>query len=233
MLIKRNKKKERKILDLVKKYLENQPRSKDGWHVSDLIFPRKAYFRRIDPKPVTDEEALYFTGGRAHHEIIEAVIGKKDNKRADSGENKWKGIYYSPDLPGPDEIKTSRAKFEPEPDQYAEQYRHYLAQLKMYMGAMKKKLGGLIVFYLSLERENERGTCPAIRCYDVKCKIKELKKVRRGMLWMRDLLTKAVKTKKFKEIPLCPVWLCRGCVYLKKCRPWETDPKRKDLKKVK
>ena len=67
MIIKRSKEMERKVLDKIKAHLERAPRSLDKWHVSDLLYPRKSYFQRIDPKPMTDLQAMYFLAGRAHH----------------------------------------------------------------------------------------------------------------------------------------------------------------------
>ena len=77
MKIQRSKKMERKVLDKIKEHLSRAPRSLDKWHVSDLLYPRKSYFGRVDPQPMTDMQAMYFTAGRAHHEIIEAMLGPK------------------------------------------------------------------------------------------------------------------------------------------------------------
>lgn len=78
MKIARDKTIERKILDKIKEHLSRAPRSQDKWHVSDLLYPRKAYWQRVDPQPMTDLQALYFLAGRAHHGILEACLGPKE-----------------------------------------------------------------------------------------------------------------------------------------------------------
>ena len=77
----RNQANEKWIVERVKTYLNKQPRG-DGVHVSDLVHPRKAYWKKIDPRPMTDDEAGYFVAGRGHHEVIEAIIEGKDGMPA-------------------------------------------------------------------------------------------------------------------------------------------------------
>src|SRR5215510_8151345 len=80
-------------------HLEARPRSDKGWHVSDLLYARKTFWRRVDPKPMTTEEALYFVAGHGHHNILEACLGKReDNGRSDSGEYEKHGLLFSPDM---------------------------------------------------------------------------------------------------------------------------------------
>src|SRR5678815_87081 len=98
MKIVRSKKFERMILDKIKAHLSRAPRSQDKWHVSDLLYPRKAVLGKLKPQPMTDLQALYFTAGRAHHGILEAALGKWDEARqgrarADAGEFEKHGIY--------------------------------------------------------------------------------------------------------------------------------------------
>jgi hypothetical protein len=224
MKIVRNEKRERKRLELIKKHLEKNERA-EGVHVSDIVFPRKSYWRGIDPKPMTDDEALFFTAGRAHHEMLEAFFDSKTNKkRADAGEHVWKGIYYSPDIkyPHPDEIKTSRSQYPPgEHANLAKEFKHYLSQLTKYMGAMNDNQGALTVFYISAKNQDTGiGTKPQLRCYDVFLTDAELKKVRKNMLLKKTALIAAKKNKNVALLPLCPAWLCRGCVWLEKCKPW-------------
>jgi hypothetical protein len=229
MKITRSKKMERKILDKIKAHLNRAPRSQDKWHVSDLLYPLKAYWQRVDPQPMTDLQALYFTAGRAHHGILEAALGKwdkaKQQERADAGEFLKHNIYFSPDLrqPWPWEIKTSRSEYEPK--DLAKGFEGYLKQLKSYQAFMEDDRGGLLVFFLGL-KEGWRKR-PALRFYKVLMNKKEREEKVAEMKALGAALTKAVKTKKHKPLPLCPAWMCNDCPWFKKCKPWLVDPKRK------
>lgn len=229
MEIRRSKKMERKILDKIKEHLSRAPRSQDKWHVSDLLYPRKSVMQRLDPQPMTDLQALYFTAGRAHHGILEAALGKWDKKaheqaRADAGEFMKHDIYYSPDLrqPWPWEIKTSRMEYEPR--DYEKGYDGYLKQLSQYQACMEDDRGGLLVLFLGLR--NGRRKLPALRFYKVLMSAQERAK---KLLWMKKTaaaMTAAQKKKDVSELDLCPKFMCGDCPWFKKCKPWKKDPKR-------
>ena len=233
MIIKRSPKMERLALDKIKEHLCRAPRSLDRWHVSDLLYPRKSYFGRVDPQPMSDLQAMYFLAGRAHHGILEACLGKwnkakQDAARADSGEFEKHGIYYSPDLrmPYPWEIKTSRSQYEPKAD-YEKKFEGYLNQLTMYQAMDDTDKGGLLVFYLCLKQAGQWGLKPALRFYKVIFTKEERAKKLKWMKGMAAKLTAAVKTKQHKALPLCPVFMCGDCPWFKKCRPDKIDPTRK------
>jgi hypothetical protein len=221
---------ERKILDKIKEGLTRAPRSQDKWHVSDLLYPRKAVLQRLWPKAMTDLQALYFTAGRAHHGILEYCLGpRKKHTRADAGEYTKHDIYFSPDLrmPYPWEIKTSRSEYEPR--DLEKGYEGYLKQLAQYQACMEEDRGGLLVFFLGL-REPGKWKRPAIRFYQVLMNAKERATKIAWMKKMSALMSASQKTKKVTELPLCPDWMCRDCPWFKdNCKPWLTDPKRKDL----
>lgn len=231
MKIIRSQKHERKVLDAVKEYLLKMPRSADKLHVSDLLYPRKTYWKKIDPKPMTDHEAGYFVAGRAHHGVIEAMFGPKaDSKQADAGEFEKHGIYFSPDirLPYPIEIKTSRANFAPN-DNYEKHFDGYLKQLGSYQALMDSEKGGLLVFYLSLMDGKKRR--PAFRFYKVLMDKQERTKKIKYLKALVVQLTRAITTKKWQGLELCPEWLCRDCQWFKQCKPWVKDRGRKKLQK--
>lgn len=230
----RNEKKEKKYLADIKKWLQKRPRSQKGWHVSDLLYPRKTFWRRTKPLPLTDEEALYFVAGHGHHHILEAILGPKikQDGRTDAGEFEKHGILFSPDLrsPHPIEIKTSRAKYigadREDPERV---YEGYLKQLGSYQGLMKSKAGELLVLFLNAVKDGTEKwkTKPQLRLYDVEVEPAEQKKITGWLLKRATDLTAAVKKKKVGELPLCPAWLCRDCAYFKECTPWLLDAARK------
>jgi len=234
--ITRSKKMERKILDKIKEYLSHAPRSLDKWHVSDLLYPRKSVFQRLDPQPMTDLSALYFTAGRAHHGILEACLGPKkweNGKRVDAGEYEKDGIYFSPDLrmPYPWEIKTSRKEYDPLPQNELRDYEAYLKQLSQYQACMGDDRGGLLVFFLNMKERGVKWKKPAIRFYKVLMTKAERVAKLKWMKGMAAAMTAAQKKKNVKDLPLCPSWLCRECPWYKKCKPWLMDEARKGYQK--
>ena len=228
MIIKRSKEMERKILDKIKAHLNRAPRSLDKWHVSDLLYPRKSYWQRKDPQPMTDLQALYFTAGRAHHGILEACLGKWEKPkgdRADAGEFEKLGIYYSPDLrmPYPWEIKTSRSEYEPK--DLEKGFSGYLKQLHKYQACMEDDKGGLLVFFLGLKKGFRK--VPALHFYQVQLTKKEREAETANIKKIVGSLNTAVKTGKHDKLELCPAWMCKDCPWIEKCKPWLQDPKRK------
>jgi len=231
MKIERAPELERKILDKIKAHLNRAPRSKDKWHVSDLLYPRKSYWQRKDPQPMTDLQALYFTAGRAHHGMLEACLGKWEKPkgdRVDAGEFEKHGIYYSPDLrmPYPWEIKTSRSEYEPK--DLKKGFEAYLKQLAKYQACMDSAKGGLLVFFLGLK--NGFRKIPALHFYKVTMTDAERKAEVANIRKISTALDKSVKSGKHKELELCPAWMCKDCPWYEKCKPWLDDPKRKQAK---
>lgn len=234
----------------MKAWLSRRPRSGDGWHVSDLLYPRKSFWQKTDPQPMTDDQSIFFITGHGHHHVIEAIMGpRKEGKakgRTDAGEFKKAGIYFSPDLRGieslkqsgkilqtPVEIKTTRAQKTPDDTGKSPKstFESYLKQLGAYMALMKKKIGYLVVMYISRRNPQGWGTKPALRFYQVKMDAQELVDRQAELVGIATNLTKAVKTKKCDALPLCADWLCRDCPWFKKCKPWKVDPRRKKYQK--
>lgn len=225
---------EKKVFDQIKAYLAAKPRSDTGWHVSDLLDPRQAFWRKIKPLPTTDEQALYFSLGHGHHGILEAMLGpKKKDGRSDAGEFEKHGILFSPDLrfkDGPVEIKTSRAMYiKADKEDPEKVYEGYLRQLGSYNALMDKPKGKLLVLFLNavkdgLEKWQKK---PQLRLYKVGFDGDERKKITAWLLKRAKALTAAVKKKKVGELPLCADWKCRNCGWFKNCKPWLQDAARK------
>lgn len=235
MIVKRSAKGEAWAMAKIKAWLERRPRSQEKWHVSDLLYPLKAYWGRVKPKPITDLEALYFVAGIGHHSVVEAMLGpKKAHGRADSGEFEKSGILFSPDLrlPYPLEFKTSRAEHIPG-DNFAKSFDGYLKQETSYQALMKSAKGALCVLYLAARTPGTWGKKPALRVYEVNITPAEMKAKEAELVKSAALLTKAVKNKKPDLLELCPDWQCRGCKWFTDCKPWKRDPKRKNAQEKK
>lgn len=231
MKIARDEEKERWLLDRVKGWLNRHPRS--GIHVSDLLYPRKTYWRRVDPKPMTDVEAGYFIAGQGHHFIVEAIIeGDKKGKGADAGTHEWEGIYYSPDSRlqlDPTEFKTSRAKYGPKNDDeetLLKEYVLYLKQLFPYMAIEGRTKGNLIILYLNLKNKELNKTVPQFRWYTVELTPEEIEQWRTKLKIAKARLETAIAANDHKALPLCPPFMCIDCLWKKKCDPKNTDPKK-------
>jgi len=235
MKIERDKKGEVDAFKKIKAWLQKRPRSDKGWHVSDLLYMRKTFWRKVKPLPMTDKEALFFVAGHGHHHIIEALLGpKKTDGRTDAGEFQKHGILFSPDLrftDGPLEIKTSRSKYiKADRENPAEVYEGYLKQLGSYNALMNAKHGKLLVLFLNAIMDGEKWkTTPQLRLYKVVFEADERKKIVKWLLKRAKDLGAAIKKKKCDDLPLCPEWLCRDCAWFKGCKPWLVEPRRKGL----
>lgn len=241
MKIVRDEAGEKKALQQIKDYLAKKPRSDKGWHVSDLLYPRQTFWRKIKPLPVTDDQALYFSLGHGHHGILEAMLGpKKKDERSDAGEFEKHGILFSPDLrfkDGPLEIKTSRAMYIKADKEDPEiVYEGYLKQLASYNALMDAPQGKLLVLFLNAVKDglDKWKKKPQLRLYKVAFDAAERKKIVAWLLKRSKLLTAAVKSKKCATLALCPAWMCKNdCPYFKACKPWLVESNRKYLQPLK
>jgi hypothetical protein len=237
MNIERDIEREREVYDKVKAWLTRFPRVE--LHVSDLQYPRKAYFQRIDPKPLSDEQAGYFIAGHGHHYMIEAIIdpekGRKKKgdkeKGSDSGTYDFDGLKYSPDirLPTVTEFKTSRAQYGPKNDEKAtllKEYKQYLKQLLMYMAIEDEGIGHIVILYLRLKNKKLNKSVPTFRVYKVTATDQEREVIRDKIRAAKALLEKALESKDHKALSLCPSFMCLDCPWKKQCDPKNTAPKK-------
>ncbi len=130
---------------LAKKYGEDRP----DIHVSDLtLCPRETCFKKMQPKPMTLRELMYFTSGEAIHGCIEGLVTEfpskyESDKYTKEGDNRiWYKdlIVCTPDLMNKDaeiiyELKSTRDFKCEEPK------LHHLRQLLSYMAIHGKKIG--------------------------------------------------------------------------------------------
>lgn len=199
---------------------DNQTRL-GGIHASDLMDPRLAYWRAIDPKPHSDRTIWLFVVGKIlHHFVVDLPTGTALPGQSDSGTRKAVGILYSPDRIGdrgqPIELKTNRAQYEPEDP--ARDYAHYLEQLVTYMALMDCEEGSLWILHLNLLVE--RRTEPQPRCYTVRVPKAELFEFKQELSQTRERLVEAQAQRNPSELPLCRAWLCGPtCPWWKPCQP--------------
>ena len=220
-----DQKEEKKILDLTKRWLEQEPRT-PGIHVSDLLDPKRAWFKKKDAKrKLTDREAGTFLVGKVLHAFIESAAAKKDglDLASDGGSRTSKslGIEYSIDHQGVDkipvEVKTSRSMYAPKG---IKDLSMYAEQLLCYMVAENQCTGKIWVLYLNLKDEQNR-TSPEYRCYTVTVTKKALAAYKAQILKTRKALESALTKKTPDSLDHCRTWLCgeRMCEYWHKCKP--------------
>lgn len=211
------------LVERARQWLSGDDR-KPGVHASDLLKPRQAYFKTIDPKPWNAREVGLFLVGKLLHAFIlsDRDDGKVDMRATDEGSrySEELGLWYSPDHLGADipvELKTSRAMY---PSKTVGDMETYLQQLLIYMAAEKKTEGRLVVFYISAKDEMKK-TSPKFEVYDVRISQEELEATIYEVKRIRNELVDSLMSKNFDRLPLCPAWLCHPeqCAYWKQCKP--------------
>lgn len=229
LTVTRNKKAEEKLVEKTRQWLIKDSSERKGVHASDLLDPRKAYYDRVNPQPLSNRMVGLFVVGKVLHAFfLSALAGETGtNWKSDGGStiDKELGISFSPDwvksgIPG--ELKTSRAKYE----QTVSDMKLYLEQEMIYQAGLKSKDGRLATLMLSLPapRGEGFGTYPQYRCYDIQCSKADLAKYRKQIIFFRKLLEKALKTKKradINKLPLCRDFKCSrsACPHFAICKP--------------
>lgn len=190
-------------------------------HVSDLIFPRRSWLSVRHPKPLTDEDLLYFTAGRAHHEILEKMVavGTREVRV------EYSGIVGSVDVLDvggrPIEIKTTRVA---EPYIPATVPSHFVLQLGCYSAMLNPGAptgeGKLLIFYLGVKDRNKHlwRKLPQLVSFDIGDF--DLDKIRAMMLRRKMLVTGDV----IPSTETCSSRLCLFCKwYQDPCSGWGSD----------
>ncbi|MGH9910302.1 MAG: hypothetical protein ACRD32_06640 [Nitrososphaerales archaeon] len=225
----RNKKAEENLINKSRLWLEKDSKDRTGIHASDLLDPRKAYYDKVNPQPLSNRMVgLFFVGKVLHAFFLSALTGETGvNWKSDGGStiDKELGFSYSPDwckdgIPG--ELKTSRSKYE----QSKSDLGGYLEQLLIYMVGKKSEEGRLVVLLLSLPapRGEGWGTYPQYRAYNVHISKADLAKYKSQLIATRKLLVQALKTNKRSDIaklPLCRTYKCgrSQCPHYDVCKP--------------
>lgn len=218
----RNNKSERMLLDKAKDYVTKDERT-PGIHASDLLDTRQAFWKHVDPQPLTDRLTVTFLVGRVLHAfVLGAVDGDVDISVTDDGSSKSDrlGISYSPDkvLDGVvRELKTSRSFYEPKD---VKDLDIYIEQLLVYMAATQTTTSQLWVLYLNLRNE-EGKTAPDFRSFDVSISPEDLQRVTEYLKESRVQLEAAIAAQDWRRLDLCREWKCgRGnCEWYDKCKP--------------
>ena len=231
-LIVRNEDDERTLTDKARQWLNLDERTA-GFHTSDVLEPRLAYWRIKDPRPLDERKVWMFLVGRVLHTFIlaahdEIPFGDMDLRKMDVGVSlEGNGIQFTPDdisVDGvPTELKTTRSFYPPKPERYFQEYFEYLRQLLVYAANLNSEKAKLWCLYLNTKDAD--GTKPEIRCFDITFDSQDLERAR---LVTRDtikLIERSVQDGEFRRLPSCTDWKCwKGgkplCPYfIEQCQP--------------
>lgn len=225
LTVDRDESAEKALYDQARTWLDGHERA-EGMHASDLLMPRKGFWRVVDPQPITEREIGLFLVGKVLHAFIlaqdPASKGRVDLLTTDEGQlyDEELEIWYSPDkLIGnvPFEFKTSRGLYMP---RNASDLETYLKQLLIYMGTRKSPKGLLGVFYINA-KDDANKTTPQFRVFEVNVPPEAITAVRLQIRAARDELAQALAVKKHGNLALCPEWACHPeqCGWWVKCKP--------------
>jgi hypothetical protein len=179
--------------------------AREGIHLTDLLTPKLAFFRKTKPQYPTKKELLYWTAGRGHEQAFLDSIGYQH------GETKeWNGILYTPDvfLNFPIEFKTRRRMLAKEGNE-AETYDWYINQLRGYCAMEDKTQGWLGVLCLVQPmKEDVFKTEPELAFYRVNFDVEELANERNRLSEIKRFFNLALQTNDHSALPDCPKWMC-------------------------
>lgn len=251
MRIERNPKREGLLLDAIRASFADSSRARqpERIHLSDLLTPRKAYWQRVDPRPATDDECLYWVAGRGHEDALGRIAGLVVAPEAEQD-----GVVYRPDFVWwgvPAEFKTRRSNLA-KPGEEALTYETYLNQLRGYCALRGVTTGTLVVLSLLEGRSANpmAPTRPELAVYEVTFDPAELEAERGLLSERRDFLVRALVAWSLEQffaalggrpiddadrsarwyaqsaLPLCPEWQCGRANKAVEKQPWCLDCRR-------
>lgn len=192
------------LLDEMRASFAREERTTDEIHVSDLLAPRRAYWGRVHPKPVTDDEIGYFVAGRAHEDAVGRVSGVQPGEP-----RQVDGIWLRSDFYTsiPLEFKTRRRSLAADADEATRRYDTYIDQCRAYAALQQRPAAWLWVLGLVSE-QRDGGTKPEFQVWHLDFTPDELLAERVRLGQVRDLLRAAWDGAGVEGVPLCPDWQC-------------------------
>lgn len=226
--VERNEEREGQLAATARRWIEAGERT-PGIHASDLIMPRKGYWKHFDQQPLSDREVGLFMVGKVLHSFIlhegsdHPLLSVTDEG---SRFDEELGLSYSPDkLQGGKviEVKTSRAQ---KPAVYVDDLGDYVTQVLIYLACERVTEGEIWVLYLNARVGDTRRTSPAFRVFTVSISPEELVGVRRDVAAAVRALQVAIDSQDHRGLGLCPAWACKReqCGWYDRCQPegrWE------------
>lgn len=184
----------------IDKLTEQYSKQKDGLFVTDFTYCiRKSYWRRVNPKPLSEKTLGYFVDGNRRHETLQNLIGFK----AEISIQKY-GLRGRLDMLGeyPIEIKSTRSdsKYGISP--------HYLKQCVIYALMTEKSTVCLMVQHI-----NEG----VFKFHKITYTQSELQQAETQLLGQIFLLKQALELKDPSQLPYPEAWECNFCDHKGDC----------------
>jgi hypothetical protein len=201
------------------KEMLSRPRS--GIHVSDLVSPRLAFLRNKYGSRISEEQAMYFIVGKAHHGLVQTIATRRTDEYVEK-KTEFEDVIGSIDYTykgHPVEFKSTRVwNTDNVPDEHVEQLRKYCAM-------ERDTTGYLVTLYLNVKTEykDDSGNVkhryvPIIRVRVLTFTNAELEKEREDMKNNIAVLKEAYATGDASKLPKCAAWKCRDCLYKVECK---------------
>jgi hypothetical protein len=207
------------ILQKTQTFLDQQTAKRSaGFHTSDVMYPRKAFFRSISPVPMTEDEVGYFISGHGIHHVVEAIEGEP-NEREVEVYNKEAQVWTTVDVLHPKvvwEFKSTRKKtISRTPNET------YLIQVWYECALTGRYKAKIVILYLKPEVRVRKtvNTAPRFQVFEITFTKSEIAEAMRQIKERVKLLTEAQTTGDHSKLPLCPDWLCRSCPWYDQCQP--------------
>jgi hypothetical protein len=202
----RNETRESNLFDTMRKsFTKRNEERAGGVKLTDLLYPKKAYWQKVRPLPPTNEEIQYWVVGRGHEDAVHRIA---DIKKTDS--KQWNGIWYGIDFfeDHPVEMKTRRGNLAVEGEE-KEKYDSYLRQLIGYC-ACEDKLSGELWVWSLLEKTDSFRSAPKMVCYDITFTKDEIEDEKQRLVDTKRKFLEALGGDMvvLSEFPDCPRWMC-------------------------
>lgn len=188
-------------------------RPREGIHVSDLLYPRKYFFRLKHPDRQLNEQLVgFFVAGRGHHGVIEALAADPEYREIEFEKD---GIHARIDIWKDKviEIKTTRIGKILTAEDIQKDHPDWIRQLSYYCAMLGEKSGQLWVFYLGIKDGNH--LTPRFQVFDLN--FDSLLDIEVEMLFLKIQIMHAVEKNDPSSLPPCPEWMCRNCLYQDLC----------------
>lgn len=184
----------------LEKLREHYGQSKEGFFVTDFVYClRKAYWRRVKPKPFSEQQLGYFVDGSRRHEALQFLSGLQSEVSVEKH-----GVRGRLDLlaESPIEMKTTRAR------SGGDIPLHYLRQCAFYCVLAGKDTCTLITQHIIEGR---------FRFQKLVFSAEELASYEGELVENRRLLEEALAKRDHSGLPPGESWQCRGCEYDEDC----------------
>jgi hypothetical protein len=195
-----------------------EQRPVEALHLNDIVFPRKAYFARLQREAVVDQEAVDFEEakealtsmdrrgfvGVVRDALETGAPGEAQRIPANLGELNDRVLLHQG---VPTIVRTPSLRSVVERDRLPELFPHYLLRLGFECALSDNPRGRLVLYYRNVQREDAK-----LLVYDVS--FRHLDNLKAEALRRIDLVQKARRP---EELPPCPAWMARYCKYAPAC----------------